>query len=318
MDLFHRIAKWSDRVPSPGAGSPLPGQGVPGGAVRPAGPGLPGACLGRAVQRRGRGVRADAHPLPDDGPPAAGPGRGGEGHGAAGGGRAAHADRRLQRLVGRGPGGPRQLRRAGAGARLPEWRRPRLPPARTPDFLPAHPQGGAQRVGPRLRGGHAVRLPPQLRRRADLQRDVENRPGRHRPGGDWAQPRSGRRPHRRQRLRAPGLCRWRPRRQADALLGRAAGQRGEEGPGAGRLVQKRRRPDPPLPAGAGALRGRERRGARPGLRRRRRQLGGPGGEGHDSQAPGTLARPGAAGLPWGGRALRDRGQAASPRPRRCG
>ena len=53
---------------------------------------------------------------------------------------------------------------------LPQRRRPRLSAARPPLLLPAHPEGRAHRGGRGVRDRHALRLPAQLRRRADLQR----------------------------------------------------------------------------------------------------------------------------------------------------
>ncbi len=225
VDLFHRISKWSDRVPSP--------ELVPlymAKAFRVALSGRPGPVfLELAWDVLCNGVDESALQIPpavpDPRPRRAGSGGGGRGPGAARRRRAPGDDRRLERVLGRRPGRAPRLRRAGADPHLPERRRPRLPPAGPSDVLPAHPEGGAHRGRPGLRGGHPVRLPPQLRGRADVQRRLEDRPGRHRSHRGGAQPAGGRGAGRRQPLGALGLRRRGAGRPPGPRTSRSSGPR---------------------------------------------------------------------------------------------
>ena len=130
--------------PGDGAGGPLPpdlqvvgpgalagphpalhGQGVPGGAERTAGAGVPRARLGRALQRRGRGRAADPPPVPDAGAAGSGPAGGGRGAGLARRRRAPGDDCRLERVLGRRSRRAPGLRGARADSHLPQRRGPR-------------------------------------------------------------------------------------------------------------------------------------------------------------------------------------------------
>src|SRR6202171_614447 len=108
-----------------------------------------------------------------------------------------------------------------------------------------------------------------------------------------------------------------PRRPAAARRGAARAARARDGQGraASRLRALRPGAHPPLPprprAGPGGARRR-----RQHVRRRRGELGGHRRQGDPAAQAGPLARPGPAGLPRGGRALRHCGQAAPPRPAR--
>ena len=164
MDLFHRISKWSDRVPSPDLIPLVPGQGVPGGAQRAPGAGVPRARLGRAVQRRRRVARCRF-------PGCTGRARGWRRTRSrwTRRWRCSRAAERPAMIAGSSvwwDDAPDALRAFVERAQVPAYLNgagPRLPAARPPDVLPAHPQGGAHRGGRGVRDRHAVRLPPQLR-----------------------------------------------------------------------------------------------------------------------------------------------------------
>ena len=283
MDLFHRITKWSRPGAHPRSWSPsYLAKAFRVALRRAAGPGVPRARLGRAVQRRrrvgapDRPERTGPRPHRRRDPMAVD-----EAMALLAAAERPAMHRRLERLVGRRPG---RAGRASPSARsIPVYLNGAgrgCLPAGPPDVLPAHPQGGAQRGRPGLRGGHPVRLPPQLRRRADLQRRLEDRPGRHRRHRDRAQPAGGRGHRRRQRARRSRPRRRRPGRPPGPRTSQELRPREAEARGAGRHG----RGATPSPSTTTGWRRRsrsvgQRRRPRPHLRRRRRQLGGDGGEG---------------------------------------
>ncbi len=109
-----------------------------------------------------------------------------------------------------------------------------------------------------------------------------------------------------------------PARQARHVPLRPARPRGQAAQGPGAVDEGRQRPHPPLPARQGDVRRGELRGTGSGVHRGRRQLGGHGRQGHRAAQAGPLAGSGAARVPGRGRAVRHRLQGAAPRAHALG
>ncbi len=213
--------------PHAGAGARLPGQGLPGGALRAAGAGVPGAGLGRALQRaRTRPALQLPASYRTDARAGAGSAQGGRGAWRCSSPPSAPPSSPARRCTGTGPWDA--LRRFCETAQMPVY----LNGAGRGCLPASHPLFFQHTRKEALSGadvvfviGTPVRLPAQLRRRAHLQRRVEDRPGGHRPDRDRAQPRGGRGHHRATATaRSTAFADAAPRAKRDAFLAQLRGR----------------------------------------------------------------------------------------------